>query len=229
MKRYKGKKLVDEHLQRQRPIALENQSEPYFIPNYSGVANKLNSGTEELGWEDLRFPFSGLRLDSNSTRYSYDYVNGLVCFNSNSRYPNEPISMIAQLPHSWKEESQVRPHMHWIQTSSDQPNWLLAYRIYKNGDGTSIDSDYSNYNFLTVESNVFPYASGNLVQISNFGMIDMTGVGLSDCIHFVVFRDVFNTSGEFERPESSESNAYSIEFDIHYQSNSLGSREEFIK
>lgn len=189
-----------------------------------------NQPQETIGWDDLKFPFAGRNIDVASGRIDYNYYNGSISYQSNARYPDEVVSMLAQLPHAWKEGSEVRPHIHWLQQSVDEPNWLLGYKIYDNGQSGNIDTDYSNHTFVTVDNNTFTYTSGNLVQISRFPAIDMTGYGLSDMIHFVFFRDTANTSGEFVGTDPSGLVEHVIEFDIHYQTDQArGSRQEFIK
>lgn len=180
-------------------------------------------------WDDLRFPFSGRNIDVSSGRIDYDYFNGSIAYQNNARYTNEVVSMLAQLPHEWKEGSEVRPHIHWLQQSANEPNWLLAYKIYDNGQTANIDTDYTNHTFVTVEENAFTYSSGTIVQISKFPAIDMTGYTLSDCIHFAFWRDTTNASGEFSGLDPSGLVEHVLEFDVHYQINALGSRQEFIK
>jgi len=179
-------------------------------------------------WEDLRFPLSGQRLDSSSGRIDFNYFNGGVDYQSNARYPDEPVSMLAQLSHGTKFD-EIRPHMHWLQISSDVPNWLLAYKVIENSETTTKETDFSNHTLLTIQSHAFTYVSGNLVQISSFGAIDISSLGISDCIHFVLFRDSSNTSGEFSGADPSSSVEFVYEFDVHYEIDTIGSRSEFTK
>jgi len=174
---------------------------------------KLREDASPYPWDDLRFPLTGARLDSGSTRYSYDFFNGGITFDDDSRYTNEVISMLAQLPHEWLEEDNVRLHLHWLQAIAGG-NWLLAYKIYKNGETAAIDANYNNHTFLTGEES-FTYSSGTIVQITDFGEIAMKGVGLSDMIHMALWKDTDNESTLFAGSDANARTA--LELDIHYR------------
>jgi len=181
-------------------------------------------------WDDLRFPFTGRKIDESSGRIRINYYNGTIEFDGNARFTvNEGVTMISQMPHNWKEGSVIRPHFHWVQTSAVVPNWLLAYKIYDNNTLTTIDTDYSNHTLVKTEDPEFAYTSGNLCQISRFPDIDMTGYGISDFIHYAFFRDSENTSGLFAGADTGPDPSYVFEFDVHYQIDTFGSRQEFTK
>ena len=183
---------------------------------------------EAVVWDDLKFPFTGVGLDDTSGRIDYDYFNCSIGFQANARYPEEPICALCQMPHKWNEGTYIVPHIHWIQQAADVPNWLLAYKINPLGEAISVETDYSNYTLLT-SSTVFTYVSGGLFQISSFGNIDMTGYQISDCIQFVIFRDSANASGQFAGADPSALVEHVVEFDVHYQVHTVGSRQEYIK
>jgi len=187
------------------------------------------AGGDRAVWDDLRFPFTAQRLDSASTRYSYDYFNCGVEFDADARYPNEKICMMVQTPHAALEGANIEPHIHWIQQGASMPNWLIAYRILKKNTDIGVQSDYSNYTFMPWSSNAFTYTSGDLHQITEFGTIDMTGTTFSDCLQIVLWRDTTNASGEFAGVDPSAISEITLEFDIHYEIDSLGSRLEYNK
>lgn len=178
-------------------------------------------------WDDLKFPLTGSRLDTASGRLDYNFFVGGVGFAATARYPEEPISMLAQLPHAWAYGTGIRPHIHWLQQSSDIPNWLLAYKIQGQGAAATIDTDFSGYTFAKLSTHAFTYESGIIAQISGFPEIDMTGYGLSDIIHFVLFRDSTNVSGLFAGADPSAIEEFSTEFDVHYLIDKLGSDDEY--
>lgn len=181
-------------------------------------------------WDDIRFPLTAARLEVSSGRLEYNFFNGAVGFQSNARYPNEPASMLCQVQHDWKLESSLKPHLHWIQQSADEPNWLLAYKILENGDSLTIETDYSNHTLAIKSSNRFTYSSGNLLQFTEFPTISMLGItSVSAVIHFALFRDSNNTSTLFADVDPSSITEYTFEFDIHYERDALGSRQEFSK
>jgi len=175
-------------------------------------------------WDDLRFPATGINLDSAATRYSFDTTDLAVSFANNSRYTTEQLNYIIQLPHSWKEESALRPHIHWIQNQAAVPNWLIEYRVYNNGDllpafGT----------FGTLQSHAFTWSSGSLVQISSFPEISMTGLRASCFVDVKMWRDTTNVSTEFVGADPVATSVLLKEFDTHYEIDSFGSALEFVK
>jgi hypothetical protein len=176
-------------------------------------------------WDDLRFPFTGRNIDVSTGRIDYDYTDLGITFQSNARYNvSEQVSMIAQLPHAWKEGSAVRPHIHWLQTSSADPNWLLLYRVYSNGEAPG------SFTAVKWSSHIFTYSSGTLCQITTFPEISMTGKTVSCFIDFKFYRDNDDTSGLFSGNDDSGIGAITVkEFDVHYLTNSPGSTSEYTK
>ncbi len=53
-----------------------------------------NQQMTNVVWEDMRAPLQAQRLDTASGRLDYDYFNAAVNFNSNARYPNEPVTIL---------------------------------------------------------------------------------------------------------------------------------------
>lgn len=180
-------------------------------------------GTVEDVWDDLRFPASGDRLDSAATRYSYDFVELGVTFDDNARFDQELLGYIVQMPHAWAEGQNVKPHIHWIQTDANIPNWLIQYRNYNNGEAIPA--------FILEPSDaiVFPFTGSPILQISTFPEIDMTGFRISSFIDVKISRDTANGSGLFSGADPLVGGVLLKEFDIHYQLDSIGSLEEFIK
>jgi len=180
-------------------------------------------------WVDILGPLTGNRLDSNSTNYEFDFFNAAMRFDNNARYPNEIISMEVQIQHYWKLETAAKPHLHWKQQSANIPNWLLGYNIDKNGQAGVIETDFSNYTFAELASHAFTYTSGVLNQISLFPDIDLTGCGISDLIHVVLFRDTANASGVFAGADPSSLAEYASDLDMHIQVDAPGSDQEYVK
>ena len=178
-------------------------------------------------WDDLKAPLQGQRLDTTSGRLDYDYFNGAVNFNANARYPDEPITILMQMPHGKKEGSNLRPHLHWLQESNATPNFLLAYKWIEINTVTTKETDFSNYTLLPINGAEFPYQA-NLHQINIFDEIAGT-IGTSDCIAFALFRDSTNVSGLFAGADSYVGDVLAYEFDCHYQIDQLGSIQEFEK
>lgn len=180
-------------------------------------------------YDDMLGPLVAAKMDISSGRIDYNYFNGAVAFQANARYPEEPAGIRMQIPHKWKPGTYTHPHIHWKQQSATKPNWLFAYKISENGEADIIETDYSNYTLDTIRNDVFTYSSGVLNQISEFDSIDMTGVGISDVFHVILFRDNDNTSGLFSGASPSIIVEYATDLDLHIEINEPGSANEYSK
>ena len=181
-------------------------------------------------WKDAKFPFTGNRVNVSGGRVDYNYYNGGVDFANNARFnPDDCVSMLWQVNHDVQLQVNTRPHFHWHQISSAEPNWLIAYKKIKNNEAYTKETTFNNHTLLTKSSNAFTYTSGTLVQITVLPEIDMSDMGISDCIHFAFFRDVSNASGQFGGAEVGPVTEMAFEFDVHEPIDSLGSEQEYVK
>lgn len=163
-------------------------------------------------WEDLRFPATRIRQGA-TTKPDFDTTNiGLLFPQNNS---NEIAYIIAQMPHAMKSESNIRPHIHFVQTSALEPVFKIDYRWYNNGENPS-----GAFTTLTCNSAEFTYTSGDFAQICSFPEIDGSGItDVSSILDIKLYRDDNIVAGDVLLKE----------FDIHYQIDQIGSRGEFIK
>ena len=165
-------------------------------------------------WTDLKFPATQAKVGVTS-KPDFDYTNLGYLMPQNDT--TEQLSFIGQMPHEWKLESELRPHIHYIQSAAAQPTFIMNYRIYKNGDSVPTISGLST---ADGSKGVFPYTSGNILQIASFPAIDTTGIdAVSAVLDIVIYRDDNDVTGDVLLKE----------FDIHYQVDQQGSRQEFVK
>jgi hypothetical protein len=167
---------------------------------------------DHQGWDDAKFPFIGQRIDTAGGRLNYNYTDPGVNFAQNALYQeSDQVTMIHQLSHRWKFESDVKPHIHWTQASALLPNFLLEYRVYKLG-GTK-PAVWTK----AVSTPVFSYPGGTISQISSFPDIDMAGIdAVSAITEYKFFRDTTNASGEFAGADPLSASVDVQEFDVHF-------------
>ena len=182
-----------------------------------------------LGWDDEKFPMDIASLNPARTHITHNYFNGGLDYDDTSIYPTDGGSMTGQVPHSWKLDSEIRPHIHWLQEGSNVPNWLLAYKIKDNGATDIRETDFTNHSLIALTTEVFTYTSGAIRQISKGTAIDMTGINISAPMHFSLFRDTTNASGLFAGADGFVGDALVYQFDFHWQRDSYGSWQEYIK
>lgn len=162
-------------------------------------------------WDDLKFPATTIRQGA-TTKPDFDTTDMGLLFPQND--DSEVAYAIAQFPHAMKSGSDIRPHIHFIQTSALEPVFKMSYRWYKNGDAPGA------FTTVTCDDMVFTYVSGDLLQICSFPTIDGSAIDtVSSVMDIKIYRDDNIVSGD----------VLVKEFDIHYQIDQLGSREEFTK
>jgi hypothetical protein len=134
--------------------------------------------------------------------------------------------MNIQINHDWKMGSDISPHLHWVQNSSDTPNWLIQYRWQPNGQPFS-----TTWNYSTIASHVFAFVTGTtMTQITGFVDISPpSSYGISDIVQFRVLRDGDNDSAKFASTDLLGASVYALNFDIHYEIDTIGSRLEYSK
>lgn len=172
------------------------------------------------GWDDLRFPATGLNPPGLVSDPDIDSDDGLPLFDAAS---TELMTVLAQMPHGWVEGSKIIPHVHWTKTTSASGNvlWRFEYQVANVGDafpGSWTQIDATSTVPGTPDNN-----NANEHLISSFGTLDMSGCEISCILKMRISRvggDASDTYG---------ADAKLLEFDIHYERDSDGSGGEFYK
>jgi hypothetical protein len=129
-----------------------------------------------------------------------------------------------QLPHSYKVGSTLYPHVHWT-TRLGTPIgtdvvWGLEYTA------TAISGNFSNTTIITANSVIpsigTPSGTGQHL-ITSLGTINGSSLGISTILICRLFRAATNGSDSFANETGL------LSFDIHYEQDTEGSRQEFIK
>lgn len=170
-----------------------------------------SSGNDEIVWDDLRVPLTQGKqgvLD----KPDFDFTNIGYLFPQNDA--TEIIYIIAQMPHKYKEGSDIYPHLHWQQSAATAVTWVMEYKWF--GLGVAVPAAFTT---LSSSSTIFTYTSGNLSQITAFTPIDGTGYGISSLLLVKLYRNDNVTTGD----------VLAWDFDIHYQIDTIGSLGEFTK
>ena len=129
---------------------------------------------------------------------------------------DEDVHFIAQMPHAWKEGSEIRPHIHWTSKTGNSGNvvWVLEYtKAAVNG----------SFPATTSESKTLANPSQYEHKVQRFSAIDMTGCKLSTILICRLSRDANNEL------DTLDEDAYLLEIDFHFQRDAFGSEEEFVK
>jgi len=189
----------------------------YSGGDYMGIATdgqyRAYGGAAQ--WDDLKFPATTLRQGA-TTKPDFDATNLGLLFPQNDA--TEIVYIIAQIPHEWKLESAISPHIHFVQDfdhTVTTPVFKMDYRWYKNGADPT-----GSFTTITASTFVFTYTSGSILQIVSFPDISATGIDtVSSVLDIKLYRDDNVVTGDILVKE----------FDIHYQIDSFGSDTEFTK
>jgi hypothetical protein len=184
----------------------------------------VNTG-EGTTWDEVSQPFIGNGIFVPGGRVNYDHTELTLVFAANARYPEEPVGAVIQAMHSRKIDSDIYPHIHWMQTSDAIPNILIAHRMYDSGEIPP------TWTLKALTRTVFPFTGSGMQQITPFDLAEGNGVGLglSFTIDVKIYRDSLNTSGLFAGADAYPGTWSAKYYDIHFEKDMNGSREEFVK
>lgn len=168
-------------------------------------------------WDDLKAPFTSTRRGA-ADKPDFDYTNAGLLFPTNDT--TEFVTAIMQFSHARKAGTDIEPHIHWDQINSNDVVWSMVYKWYQ--PGAAVPATWLK---LIEQSDAFTYTSGTLHQITTFGTIDGSGIsGVSSILKVKVYRDDAVAGGA-----GTGDDALATEFDVHYQIDSPGSDQEYIK
>lgn len=170
-------------------------------------------------WDDLRVPAQNTKLNPSKAEPNFEsFIGGTFVYKfDNNNADDESVHFVAQLPHAWKGETNLRPHLHWAPdtTNTGSVVWSFEYTVVR------INGTFP----ATTTSEVTDPADGtaNKHQIIGFDEIDGSDLSLSSMLVCRLTR--LGTDGA----DTYTGNACFLEFDFHYQIDSLGSEDEFVK
>lgn len=184
-------------------------------------------------WDDLRVPvlsvrvpavggpgFAKMRDDGNLTPSTGVFT---YWFDKNTE---ESVFFMCQMPHHWKQGSDIECHVHWTPASNalaaTDVCWGLEY-TWANINGT-----FPTTSFLYGDEQ----SNGPTEVVSRYkhyltelGTITGTGKTLSSMLVCRLFRDATGAGGT----DDYNDDAGLLEIDFHYEVDSLGSKEEYTK
>jgi hypothetical protein len=174
-----------------------------------------------LEWDDLRFPAQGINPAGAVAAPAVDTTEaafpGTLLFDNATP---ELVCGVAQMPHEWVEGTNLRPHVHWMKTTSAVGNvvWHLYYRVINRGVASEAwvgpvvgETELSTGDVADVEG------------ITTFGDLPMPYLVTSKMLAWRLYRKADDAADTYG------ADARMLELDFHYQKNSLGSGAEFFK
>lgn len=201
--------------------------------NFSTYGVAIGTPTVFVGdgtfWEDLRTPLTAttggptspavlksfrknLAGTSRGT-YVYTFGNESVEGNQHELY------FTLQMPHKWKQGTAIKPHLHYsvITASTPTTNDTMIMGLEYSCDGITGTFPVTT-TILSTQTVPSPY-NGSYLTFADISVPS----GLSSLCAFRIFRNSSSTTDNFT------GDIYALEFDVHYEADSLGSRKELIK
>jgi len=172
----------------------------------------------EVAWDDLRMPATVVNPVGLAGDPDIDTTDGTLLFDKSA---TEIIFLLVQMPHGWKQGTDLHPHIHWSPTDagdSGTVHWQVSYQLAEiNGtfSGSWTDIDCTD----NAESTAEQHLLGNCSE----QVIDMGSV---DTVSAMLKMKVARIGGT---ADTYDNDARLLEFDIHYQIDAAGSRKEYVK
>lgn len=177
-------------------------------------------------WNDYVVPFSSVKTKATKTPTWESFMGDIhqYAFGSIDASSNEhEVGFVIQLPHDW-DSSPIYPHIHWSPANDNAGSVVWA-----------IDYTWVNYNASSPMA--FPTVITSITTsqaLSNDGLKHLITAfdpivpssDQNDISSILVIRFYRNSSNA---EDDYNAKAFALSFDIHYRSNTTGSREEYIK
>lgn len=183
----------------------------------SGFLFLHNDNTE---WEDCRVAVNNVKVPTVKNPDWVAYKGGLLLSFENQvlEANEEEVYFMIQLPHAIKEGSTIKPHVHWV-AKADEPSkavrWGMTYSF------ANIDTSFPTETTIYVNGTTNNDADKHLVAY--FPDIVLSSMLISGMLIIKLFRN--SSSGS----DTYTDEAYLLEFDIHIEQNTIGSREVLVK
>lgn len=180
-------------------------------------------------WDDLMIPGTSVKTtgtsppslaggfagDNTLDLYVFDGVNTL-----------EQVFFTIQMPHNWKQGSTIYPHVHFSPTSTNTGD--TAERVVRFGfeyTWANIGGTFGATNTLNLDSDPFVPNTSQWAHLlcKNATGIDGAGMTLSSMLVCRLFRNPDDAADTYPQDVAF------LQFDMHYEIDSLGSETEFAK
>lgn len=189
------------------------------------LAAAVQEWTHYEYYEDLRAPASTITIGTFGLGNSCDRgTDGTLLFATNE---DQEAYVVMQLPHSYKFGSVIEPHVHWAKSTSAAGDvcWAVDWECKDIGETFSnspatVDMEYVVDDDDTAYRHAYADAGADA--------FDPGCSGVSCICKFRIWRDVDGGSCA-ALGDDYAADAILYEFDIHYLSDTMGSRLELSK
>lgn len=171
-------------------------------------------------WDDLRFPAQA--LGSGATAPAWDTTYGGRNFSATQ---DNEVQAVAQMPHAWREGTNIRPHIHWQPSAGTSLGtvavvWQFCYVWRNNGEAQGAPTCHT----VTVTPSPSSTLALMITPLGPAEGLDGTGKRISSVLDISLKRLAASDAAD-----NMGTTANLKEFDIHYQADAFGSDKEYIK
>lgn len=185
---------------------------------------ELNEGILHMSgnatvWDDLRISGSAARLGSTAPTLSAFLGAGNIKALTFDAGQHDEIHFEVQMPHDWKQGTNIYPHVHWTPATADAGNvvWQLDY-TWASHSGTFGASATLTSDATPAGGTAWVHKMTELKDGSGNNYIAGTGQTISSMLVCRLHRDAGAGTDTLAAAVSF------LEFDIHYERDTLGSR-----
>ena len=180
----------------------------------------LKSTGTATTWDDVVGAISGANLSQVAGTADFDWDENCVVFGVNGDITDDGdrIMMNVQIPHKTKVDSSAELHVHYEQTEAATTPRVFTGRYRLQSNGSAKVTAWTDFVVSTVDGNVLTYTSGTFNQICDLASIDLTGAGISSTLQV-----------QLTRSDAATGDVNVTFLDIHVETDTLGSREQFVK
>lgn len=198
------------------PLALMRAMHGQTLP--AAWSNSLPFATHAVQWDDIRSPVSALAPGATPADPIVYGPGGSVRIRGfDGTATLESMDFTALVPHGYKEGTSLEPHIHWCPATNNSGNviWHLDY-YWLNANGTIPTEGQVDSGVQAAGGVAWKHLIAELPSISGTGKL------IGSMLICRIWRD---PTGSDTYPDD----AGLFEIDFHYQLDSMGSRQEFIK
>lgn len=176
------------------------------------------------GWEDIRIAGANTRVGVTAPAVAAFGPSGSLRALHFEQSHHDEIYFEIQMPHAWKEGSNIYPHVHWAPVSATAGNvvWQLDYSWANNGETFGAPATMTS-DATAAGGTAWVHKGNPLRDGSGNAFISGAGKKISSMLVCRIHRDAGAGA------DTLAADAAFLEFDIHYEVDSFGSRQEYIK
>lgn len=191
-----------------------------------GKSKTILINEDGIIWDDLRIVPGAFQFLGSGDPTLQDWVMDSKTFKVYTFVKNDAVYASCQMPHSYKEGSDLRFHIHWTpkDRGSEESGNLVGWKV-----DYSIADVMGNFVSAGI-ADLSDACSGedDRHEISASVNVDGTGLHISHVIMLKIYRSDTGTDDTWVGTTSAQSPAI-LEFDIHFQKDQVGSLQETSK